>query len=69
MTQKPYPFSNNALNQTIIRNVRYAAVQELARVWKDDPETLPMLKQRAQSDNGSDCATCSSTRNSTGVER
>ena len=26
------------------------AVQELARGWKDDPETLPILKARAQSD-------------------
>ena len=30
--------------------VRYAAVQELARGWKDDPDTLPMLKDRARSD-------------------
>ena len=25
-------------------DVRYAAVQELARGWKEDPETLPILK-------------------------
>jgi hypothetical protein len=31
--------------------VRQAAVQELARGWKDDPETLPLLKQLAQSDD------------------
>jgi hypothetical protein len=31
--------------------VRRAAVQELARGWKDDPETLPILKQLAQSDD------------------
>jgi hypothetical protein len=29
--------------------VRYLAVQELGRGWKDDPETLPILKQLAQS--------------------
>ncbi|MBW3587535.1 MAG: HEAT repeat domain-containing protein, partial [Cyanobacteria bacterium 0813] len=28
--------------------VRWAAVQELARGWKDDPETLLWLKQMAQ---------------------
>src|ERR1017187_9378200 len=30
--------------------VRRAAVQELARSWKDDPNTLPWLKERARSD-------------------
>jgi HEAT repeat protein len=30
--------------------VRHAAVQELARGWKDDPETLTQLKDRARSD-------------------
>jgi hypothetical protein len=34
--------------------VRSAAMQELARGWKDDPDTLPMLKQRAQSDDDGD---------------
>ncbi|NET40171.1 MAG: HEAT repeat domain-containing protein, partial [Cyanothece sp. SIO1E1] len=32
-------------------DVRRAAVQELARGWKEDPDTLPMLKERAQSDD------------------
>jgi hypothetical protein len=27
--------------------VCYTAVQDLARGWKDDPDTLPILKQRA----------------------
>jgi hypothetical protein len=31
--------------------VRFSALQALARGWKDDPETLPWLKQLAQSDN------------------
>ena len=33
--------------------MRSAAVQELARGWKDDLETLPILKERAQSDDNS----------------
>ena len=28
-----------------------AAVQELARGWKEDPDTLPWLKERATSDS------------------
>ncbi|GET44195.1 putative signal transduction protein containing Nacht domain [Microseira wollei NIES-4236] len=32
-------------------NVRRAAFQELARGWKDDPNTLPILKQRATNDD------------------
>jgi HEAT repeats len=32
-------------------NIRFAAVQELARNYKDDPDTLPWLKQRAQTDD------------------
>ncbi|HKQ75500.1 MAG TPA: HEAT repeat domain-containing protein [Blastocatellia bacterium] len=31
--------------------VRQAAVQELARGWKDDPDTLPLLKDRASQDD------------------
>jgi hypothetical protein len=31
--------------------VRRAAVQELAQGWKDDPDTLPILKQWATSDD------------------
>ena len=31
-------------------DVRMVAVQELARGWKDDPDTLPWLKARAQND-------------------
>ena len=38
----------------LFRSVRYAAVEEIARGWKDDPETLPLLKQWAQSDDNSD---------------
>ena len=31
--------------------VRSTAVQELAKGWKDDPDTLPLLKQWATSDD------------------
>ncbi len=31
--------------------MRQAAVQELANGWKDDPDTLPILKQWATSDD------------------
>ncbi|MBK9315535.1 MAG: HEAT repeat domain-containing protein [Acidobacteria bacterium] len=34
--------------------VRKAAVQELARGWKDDPGTLPLLKDRASKDEDND---------------
>ena len=34
--------------------VRRAALRELARGWKDDPETLPMLKDRVRSDENID---------------
>jgi hypothetical protein len=34
--------------------VRLSAVRELVRDWKDDPETLPILKARAQSDENPD---------------
>jgi predicted NACHT family NTPase len=33
--------------------VRKAALQELARGWKDDPDTLPLLKDRAAKDDNS----------------
>jgi len=34
--------------------IRSAAMQELARGWKDDPETLAILKERARSDEDND---------------
>jgi hypothetical protein len=30
-----------------------SAIKEIARGWKDDPETLPILKQLAQYDDDS----------------
>jgi hypothetical protein len=38
----------------IVRDVRQAAVQEIARGWKEDPDTLPWLKERAASDSEGD---------------
>ncbi|MEG4546289.1 HEAT repeat domain-containing protein [Microcoleus sp. Aus8_D2] len=36
-----------------VYQIRRQAVAALAATWKDDPETLPWLKQRAQSDDNS----------------
>jgi len=38
----------------LVREIRRQAVAAVAATWKDDPETLPWLKQRAQSDDDSD---------------
>ena len=35
-------------------DVRQAAVQEIARGWKEDPDILPWLKERAVSDSAGD---------------
>jgi hypothetical protein len=35
-------------------DVRQAAIQEIARRWKEDPGTLPWLKKRAISDENPD---------------
>ena len=43
----PYPSVEKRLRRAAIR---MRAVQELARGWKEDPDTLPMLKQHASSD-------------------
>ena len=34
-----------------VNGIRSRAVQELARGWKDDPDTLPLLKDRAANDD------------------
>jgi hypothetical protein len=36
------------------QDVLQAAVQEIARGWKEDPDTLPWLKERPASDENSD---------------
>lgn len=36
------------------RDVRGAAVEELARGWKSEPATLPLVKDRALSDDSED---------------
>ncbi|WP_445301118.1 NACHT domain-containing protein, partial [Microcoleus sp. Pol11C3] len=38
----------------LVYKIRREAVAAVAATWKDDPETLPILKQRAQSDDNSD---------------
>ena len=38
----------------LVREIRRQAVAAVAATWKDDPETLPWLKQRALSDDDSD---------------
>ncbi|MCU0545314.1 MAG: HEAT repeat domain-containing protein [Oscillatoriaceae cyanobacterium Prado104] len=38
----------------LVYEIRGQAVAAVVTIWKDDPETLPLLKQRAQSDDDSD---------------
>jgi predicted NACHT family NTPase len=38
----------------LVREISRQGVAAVAATWKDDPETLPWLKQRAQSDDDSD---------------
>jgi len=38
----------------LVKKIRTKAVSAIAFTWKDDPETLPWLKQRFQSDDDSD---------------
>ena len=45
-----YPFRDKK-NINLVRKIRTQAVAAVAATWKDDPETLPWLKQRAQSDD------------------
>ncbi|MEG4278536.1 HEAT repeat domain-containing protein [Microcoleus sp. MON1_C1] len=47
-----YPFRDKK-NINLVRKIRTQAVAAVAATWKDDPETLPWLKQRAQSDDDS----------------
>jgi hypothetical protein len=44
-------FSKSAPRKMTTTTVRQAAVQELARGWKDDKDTLPILKERATKDD------------------
>ncbi|MEG4099643.1 HEAT repeat domain-containing protein [Microcoleus sp. Pol17C6] len=41
-------------NINLVRKIRTQAVAAVTATWKDDPETLPWLKQRAQSDHNCD---------------
>ena len=49
-TPTPSPSSRTAPATTRIGSVRRAAVQELARGWRTDADTLPILKDRARND-------------------
>ncbi|MEG3896027.1 MULTISPECIES: HEAT repeat domain-containing protein [unclassified Microcoleus] len=40
--------------ETLVAEIRTQAVSAICFTWKDDPETLPWLKQLAQSDDDSD---------------
>jgi len=46
----PYSYNSWDAEANQVTEIRQSAVQELARGWKDDPETLPWLKTRAQQD-------------------
>ena len=54
MTRKPCLCLKQLAQSDDDGDVRQAAVQELARGWKDDPETLPFSNNCAQSDDNSD---------------
>ncbi len=43
--------SSDVEQNGLVREIRRQAVAAVAATWKDDPETLPWLKQRAQSDD------------------
>ena len=46
----PHPYESWGPEAREVRRIRTRAVQELARGWKDDPNTLPMVKDRAARD-------------------
>ena len=50
----PCPILKDRARNDVDNAVRVAALQELARGWKDDPDTLPLLKDRARNDADND---------------
>ncbi len=46
-----YSHKSNTEETNIVKKIRIQAVSAIAFTWKDDPETLPWLKQQAQSDD------------------
>jgi hypothetical protein len=54
MTLSSTDASRNAPRSDGHASVRMAAVQEFARGWKEDAETLLILKERARSDESAD---------------
>jgi predicted NACHT family NTPase len=47
----PYYYKPYGKEANLVREIRTKAVATLATNWKDDPDTLPWLKQKAQSDD------------------
>ncbi|MBD1888652.1 HEAT repeat domain-containing protein [Coleofasciculus sp. FACHB-SPT9] len=50
----PYSYKFYEYEANLVREIRTQAVSSVATTWKDDPDTLPWLKQRAQADDDSD---------------
>ncbi|MCC3419176.1 MAG: HEAT repeat domain-containing protein [Microcoleus sp. PH2017_07_MST_O_A] len=49
-----YSYKEDGEEAYLVNKIRTKAVSAIAFTWKDDPETLPWLKQRAQFDDDSD---------------
>ncbi|MBD2006241.1 MULTISPECIES: HEAT repeat domain-containing protein [Cyanophyceae] len=50
----PYDYIPYGVEANLVWEIRTQAVSSVATTWKDDPDTLPWLKQRAQADDDSD---------------
>lgn len=49
-----YPYEADGDEKKLVRKVRTQAISAVATTWKDDPDTLPWLKQRATTDDNRD---------------
>ncbi|MEP6517410.1 NACHT domain-containing protein [Microcoleus vaginatus] len=49
-----YHYKRDGDKARLVKEIRTQAVSAIAFTWKDDPETLPWLKQRTQSDHNWD---------------
>ena len=47
----PYYYEPHEDEANLVRKIRAQAVSSVATTWKDDPDTLPILKERAQTDD------------------
>ncbi|MFE1744913.1 NACHT domain-containing protein, partial [Coleofasciculus sp. H7-2] len=50
----PYDYAFYGDEAKLVTEIRTQAVSSVATTWKEDPDTLPWLKQRAQTDDNSD---------------